>query len=272
VTALLTLQYFALRLKESQKLSLIGSQKIEALALSNQQINKNLEVPVVMRALVESALKLTEASDGAAGLMKNGQMVFTEYYKNGKWVPIDFTSPPPGYGVPGWVIENMRPYLSNDAESDMQVIQEIREQLGFYNLLDVCKIKSGRPLLLEKAPAKLSRLIEGLVQNHQRETDQHRVILNTDNPNLLLRVDAGRITQVIDNLLSNAIKYSPKGGEIQISCQRKNIQIEISVEDYGLGMSEDQIERIFDKFYRADISNTALGGLGLGMNITKSVS
>lgn len=132
---------------------------------------------------------------------------------------------PPGYGVPGWVIENMRPYLSNDAESDMQVIQEIREQLGFYNLLDVCKIKSGRPLLLEKAPAKLSRLIEGLVQNHQRETDQHRVILNTDNPNLLLRVDAGRITQVIDNLLSNAIKYSPKGERYRLAASERTSRL-----------------------------------------------
>ena len=112
------------------------SRQLELLSNSNRQINTVLEIPVVMRTLVQTALAVTDAASGAAGILEDDKMVFREYNKQGELIPIDYAFPP-GYGVPGWVLEHKKPYLSNDAANDAQVIPEIREKLGFYNLIDV---------------------------------------------------------------------------------------------------------------------------------------
>lgn len=84
-------------------------------------------------------------------------------------------------------------------------------------------------------------------------------------------IDRQRINQVLENLLSNARKYSPKGTEIVLRGRRLPEGWEISVEDQGIGMTPAQVEKVFDKFYRADASNTAVGGLGLGMSIARQI-
>ena len=76
---------------------------------------------------------------------------------------------------------------------------------------------------------------------------------------------------VLENLLTNAVKYSPAGKGITLSARVNKVGWEVCVKDQGIGMSEEQLERIFDKFYRADNSNTAVSGLGLGMNIVKQI-
>lgn len=112
------------------------SRQLELLSNSNRQINTVLEIRVVMRTLVRTALAVTDAASGAAGLLEGDRMVFREYNRRGELIPIDYSFPP-GYGVPGWILEHKKPYLSNDAEHDPQVVPEIRERLGFYNLIDV---------------------------------------------------------------------------------------------------------------------------------------
>ena len=88
---------------------------------------------------------------------------------------------------------------------------------------------------------------------------------------MTLVADANKISQVIDNLISNAVKYSPKGGRISIDAMVVNQQCRIEITDEGIGMTADQLERVFDKFYRVDSSNTAVGGLGIGMSIVKAI-
>jgi signal transduction histidine kinase len=75
--------------------------------------------------------------------------------------------------------------------------------------------------------------------------------------------------QVIDNLLSNAIKYSPQGSTIRIGLAPEHDYCELTVTDQGIGMSPEQVEHIFEKFYRVNISNAAIPGTGLGMTIVK---
>ena len=126
-------------------------------------------------------------------------------------------------------------------------------------------------LLLEKAPTNLAKLLKELIRNHQRETKRHRITTDFDDLSLLIMIDAGRIIQVLDNLINNAIKYSPDGGDIEVRVKQQNDQLEITVADHGLGMTEEQVDRVFDKFYRVDTSDTALAGLGLGMSIAKNI-
>ncbi len=77
--------------------------------------------------------------------------------------------------------------------------------------------------------------------------------------------------QVLENLLSNAVKYSPRGGTIRVAGGAVGDFYEVTIEDEGIGMTPEQLERVFDKFYRADTSDTAAPGLGLGMSIVKVI-
>ena len=106
---------------------------LDILARASLRINEVLETPAIMRALVEAALELTGTAGGTAGMVADGKMVFTEYNRGGEWVAADYSFGP-GRGVPGWVMQHKRHYLSNDAQNDPHVIPEIRDALGFYNL------------------------------------------------------------------------------------------------------------------------------------------
>ena len=139
------------------------------------------------------------------------------------------------------------------------------------DLLDLGRIEGGRPLLLEKSVCEVARLIEGAIDHYRRETRLHCFKMKLTPPDLQVKVDKTRISQVLDNLLTNAIKYSPAGGTILVEGQAVADEIWISVTDEGIGMTEEQTERVFEKFYRADVSTTAVRGLGLGLCVAKGI-
>ncbi|TFB21131.1 cell wall metabolism sensor histidine kinase WalK [Filobacillus milosensis] len=85
-------------------------------------------------------------------------------------------------------------------------------------------------------------------------------------------VDKDKITQVLDNIISNAIKYSPEGGEILIEVSEQNHQLLTKVTDEGVGIPEENLEKIFERFYRVDKARSRkLGGTGLGLAIAKEL-
>ncbi len=139
------------------------------------------------------------------------------------------------------------------------------------DLLNLGRIETGRAIVLEKAPCDMANLLEDLVKPYQLESARHRFEMACLDKPVDLKVDRVKMQQVLDNLLSNAVKYSPEGGTICISGRLTDGDLVVSVQDQGLGMSPEQIEKVFDKFYRADTSNTAIGGLGLGMSIAKGI-
>ncbi len=112
------------------------SRQLELLLSSIRQINTVLETPVVMRTLIETALALTGATSGLAGVVTNGNMVFREFNQRGTLVPFEYTYEP-GSGVPGRIMQTGKPYISNDALHDAVATPEIREKLGFYNFAGV---------------------------------------------------------------------------------------------------------------------------------------
>ncbi len=110
--------------------------QLEILSCASRQINTVLEVPAIIRSLMTSAALLVKAEGCGAGLLRDGKMHFTEYYRKGEFIPICYTFGR-GDGVPGLVMETLRPYHTDDAEHDIHVIPEIRETLGFRNLANV---------------------------------------------------------------------------------------------------------------------------------------
>ncbi|KAB8136831.1 cell wall metabolism sensor histidine kinase WalK [Gracilibacillus oryzae] len=85
-------------------------------------------------------------------------------------------------------------------------------------------------------------------------------------------IDTDKITQVIDNIMSNAIKYSPEGGKITFQLVRERKRIKISIQDQGLGIAREKVDKIFERFYRVDKARSReLGGTGLGLAISKEI-
>ncbi len=141
------------------------------------------------------------------------------------------------------------------------------------DLLDISRIESGHPISLDIQDADILDLLNKVVEFFQRHEKGHLFSLDLpDQPvNSIVQVDRHRINQVLENLLSNAVKYSPPGKEIVLTARMKQEGWEIRVKDQGIGMSREQLDCVFDKFYRADASNTAVSGLGLGMSIAKQI-
>ena len=174
----------------------------------------------------------------------------------------------------------LKPEFLDDFGDDRQreflgVIMEQGEALSRIvdDLLDVSRIESGRAIPLDKCPCNLQEKIRRCVQHYQMQSNRHRfVIQTTNNLPAEMTLDCHKVGQVLENLYSNAVKYSPRGGLILTRLERQDDLLRIMIEDEGVGMTPEQVERVFDKFFRADdITEHAIRGLGLGMNIVRHI-
>ncbi len=141
------------------------------------------------------------------------------------------------------------------------------------DLLDISRIESGNPLPLDTRPHDLLEILASKVRVFQpfEKRRSVRLVLPESPKDSIVMVDRHRINQALDNLLSNAAKYSPEGTEITVSAREMADGWEIRIKDQGVGMTAEEVKRVFDKFYRANASNTAISGLGLGMSVTRNV-
>lgn len=138
-------------------------------------------------------------------------------------------------------------------------------------LLDISRIEAGQVISLVRQAVPIAPLVETSLNFFRYSSPRHQFKLRMPASPLIVYADPRRISQVLDNLLSNAVKYSPEGGNITVQLDCATEHCIISVSDEGIGMSSEQIERIFDKFYRVDASTTAVQGVGLGMTIVRDL-
>ncbi len=139
------------------------------------------------------------------------------------------------------------------------------------DLLDISRIESGKSFTLNKEPCLIGEAIEAIVDYYISESKIHKFEIILPEKPIKITVDKEKMTQVLQNLLNNAINYSPAGGKIQIKGEIMNDYYQVSVQDEGLGMTPEQVEKVFDKFYRVDATNTSIDGTGLGMSIVKNI-
>lgn len=198
----------------------LKNQQLQILLNASQQINTKLEISLIMRTLVGSAMGLVDAAGGTAGIMKEGKMFFSEYNKKGDLIEINYVFEP-GYGVPGHVMETMSSYITNDAENDSCVIPEIRNALGFYNLINTPIISCNGQLL-------------GCFEIH-----------NSVNRRLFSSLDV----EILQGLAANAA----------VAIENAKMLEEIRKTEDALKKSEDKIKTIFeninDGVLLADIEN-----------------
>jgi signal transduction histidine kinase len=169
--------------------------------------------------------------------------------------------------------EMIAPFSEAQKQDFLQEIYDNCERLAknVDDILDVSRIEAGRSIPLDKQSISTEALL-GKIINHFKLKAKHQLTLEIkpSTPENMV-VDVHRISQVMENLLSNAIKYSPKESRISIVAERDGKHCKVVVADQGIGMTEEQVARVFDKFYRVDSSDTAVRGLGLGMCIVKQI-
>lgn len=133
-------------------------------------------------------------------------------------------------------------------------------------LLELSRIESGeQPVVREQTDVQA--LLAEAVHRLQSQAERAEVTLNlVDGDADRCYLDAARLERAVINLVQNAIKFTPPGGSVTISGARKDGVIEIVVRDTGIGISSDELPRIFERFYKADHSRASVGtGLGLAL-------
>ncbi|MDB4902349.1 MAG: chemotaxis protein CheR [Mucilaginibacter sp.] len=137
------------------------------------------------------------------------------------------------------------------------------------DLLDVTKIQSGK-LELKKTKFNLGELITDCSEETQSSSPNHQLIIEGET-NFEINADKSRLEQVIVNLLSNAVKYSPEGEKVIIAVGKSDEGIKIAITDFGIGIPEEKLPLIFDRFYRVDEGTQKYSGLGLGLFISSQI-
>ncbi|OON97406.1 MAG: hypothetical protein ATN31_08250 [Candidatus Epulonipiscioides saccharophilum] len=143
-----------------------------------------------------------------------------------------------------------------------------------HDLLELSKIDNKQMQLNMQVVDIYPLLIDTIrAQAIQAEGKHHKVKLSYNkNKEYLIEGDPARIGQVFHNILSNAIKYTEDNGQIKIELLSNNKQVIIKVQDTGIGMSKKDLQRIFERFYRADKARSRkMGGTGLGLSIAKEM-
>ncbi|MGG4489934.1 ATP-binding protein [Metabacillus idriensis] len=154
----------------------------------------------------------------------------------------------------------------------MTILQEGKRLTSLINeFLDVQRMEAGKQTY-EKRFEELSTILQTVIENQQIQTSAHRLILNVKADFTTVFGDRDKLAQVFQNILSNAVKYSPDGGDIKILMYEEENMLKIDVEDKGLGIPEEAVDKLFSKFYRVDNSDRRkIGGTGLGLAIVKEI-
>ena len=165
--------------------------------------------------------------------------------------------------------KNLEPY---DTQKFLNYILNQAKRLSriISNLLNISRIESGLGIILQKEPCFVGDMIRRIVSNFDSKSSNHVFMVSIKEESKNLFADSEKIEQVIVNLIANALNYSPKGSKIYIEAMQMKGQYWVTVEDQGIGMTPEQVKRVFDKFYRVDASNSTVEGTGLGMSIVKN--
>lgn len=140
-------------------------------------------------------------------------------------------------------------------------------------LLDLARIEARQGKDLKREPCRLDSLVTQAVGPLAIE-GRHDLQIDIAHPDCVLQVDPEKTNRALTNVISNAVKYSPKGGPIIVTTQSGELRGEpavgLRVTDRGIGMSPEQLARVFERFYRADPSGN-IPGTGLGMSLVKEI-
>lgn len=180
----------------------------------------------------------------------------------------------PMTSVKGYIQLMERSLHKGDIETTKVRLSKVQNQIEKLNLLiadllDISNIESGK-MKLNQNYFSMSSLVDRVLEVMQPSNPSiefHHEVHYSE----LIYGDENRIEQVVINFLTNAIKYSPGETEVIIKTYEKDNQVFFSVRDKGIGMSEENRRKVFDKFYRIEESSERFQGLGIGLYICREI-
>ncbi len=162
---------------------------------------------------------------------------------------------------------------ADDLREYVGIIHQKAEGLALIvnDLLDISRIEAGDGLQLETERCPIKQLCDDALLGFKVHGNKYTFEIAVPAEDVYVKADRFAIAQVLENILSNAVKYSPEGSVVMFEVEVQGEDARICIADQGVGMTPEQLGRVFDKFYRADASNTAIPGTGLGMTIVKHI-
>jgi signal transduction histidine kinase len=143
------------------------------------------------------------------------------------------------------------------------------------NLLNISKIELGS-VVLNRAPVNIKKLLEESLTTIESQASKKHIALEVNIPDRLssiLELDKSLMSMVINNLLGNAVKYTPEGGRIWLEGEEGEAEVYIHVRDTGVGISEEELPHIFEKFYRSHRREVRdRPGHGLGLSLAQQIA
>ncbi|MBI4639517.1 MAG: HAMP domain-containing histidine kinase [Candidatus Tectomicrobia bacterium] len=179
------------------------------------------------------------------------------------------------------LLEKIPGPLTTSQQEILEIVKSHSERLfhSISSILDLSKMEGGM-MEYVKVPSDLAALIDRSVKTVRLIAQKKRIQMEAIcNPSLpFISLDEERIQQVLDNLLNNAVKFTPEGGAIKISASLKGDEngqgslVEVRVSDTGVGIPEEEREKIFDKFYQSPYHRReSQQGTGLGLAIARHI-
>ncbi len=170
----------------------------------------------------------------------------------------------------GSVSEERRSHALDIVERNARAQAQLIE-----DLLEVSRILMGK-MRIEKRPVSVVPAIAAVIESLRPTALAKGVKLNDvelgSDQNFVIAADAGRFAQIITNLVSNGIKFTPAGGAVWVNVDSMADSVKISVRDTGIGISDDFLPHVFDRFRQADTSTTRThNGLGMGLAIVRDL-
>jgi signal transduction histidine kinase len=185
----------------------------------------------------------------------------------------ELRSPISNIRITSEVLQRRAERLGDDSAKLFQtvIVETQRLEIMINELMELAAIKSGA-LVLNKEAFSLEALIDEIMPGLLIRAQQKQQALETTiDPDLMLFADRDRIARAISNLLDNAIKFTPVTGQIKLQAKQEPDVVVIEVIDTGEGIANDDLPKVFERFYRADKARQREGGSGIGLAIVKNI-
>ena len=164
---------------------------------------------------------------------------------------------------------------NNQDDYTVQALTKAEQQINKMNnlikgFLDVARLEAGK-INLDTEDFDISELIKEVVSDATEIMSSHELVFQPCEP-AIIHADKDKIGQVITNFLSNAVKYSAHGKQIIVTCRRNQGMVQVSVRDQGIGIKTQDIDKLFNRFYRIENTNTkTISGFGIGLYLCAEI-
>lgn len=252
---------------DSDRPEAFSESDIQLLTIAAAQVSVAIANARLFEALEERAAELAVAYDE----LKENDRLKDELVQNVSHelrTPLTF--------IRGYVDLLVEGELGELSTEQMRVLKIVAQKTGEVTRLveDIMSLQRIERANLMRESIAIASLLQEAVDGHRIAAREHGLTLKLRQPKTkgMVEADRGRINQVLDNLIGNAMKFSPDGGTIELRMVEREDDLLVVVADEGIGVPEDKVGRIFDRFYQIDgTARRRFGGAGIGLAIVKRI-